>query len=142
MAVNWQAIEAEYVTTDISLRDLADKWSVAFATIGRKSGRANWAEKRETHDNKVITKAVQKAGIREVVINSDYIEDMKQAARMVSSTYLSVAARIQVEQNLKDMDTFARAMSAQLANNALLFGTEEARTITLKLSPELKDLAK
>lgn len=142
MAVNWQAIEAEYVTTDISLRDLADKWSVAFATIGRRSGKLNWADKRETHKKNVITQAIQRANNKEVVINSDFLADMKQAARMVSSTYLSVAARIQVEQNLKDMDTFARAMSAQLANNALLFGTEEARTITLKLSPELKDLAK
>ena len=47
--VQWAKLQAEYVNTSITLKALADKYSVPVATVKRISARNKWGEKRRAY---------------------------------------------------------------------------------------------
>lgn len=57
---DWVSIKAEYISTGISLRDLAKKHGVSFSSLGKKSSREHWKDERTETGNKVETKVKQK----------------------------------------------------------------------------------
>lgn len=57
---DWLAIKAEYISTGISLRDLAEKHGVSFSSLGKKAMRERWKDERTETGNKVATKVKQK----------------------------------------------------------------------------------
>ena len=46
---DWQAIKAEYITTDTSYRKLAAKYGVTYNVIGEKSREEGWRALRDQH---------------------------------------------------------------------------------------------
>ena len=58
MSIDWKNIETEYVTSDISQRQLAEKYGICRSTIGKKAAEGNWIEKRNKHRDSVVTKTV------------------------------------------------------------------------------------
>ena len=59
-AVNWEAAKTEYISGDCSYRDLAKKYGVSNAQIGKKAGREKWPELRKKHREKVVSDLVRK----------------------------------------------------------------------------------
>lgn len=59
---DWQAIEADYVTGKLSLRDLAAKHGCVLSTIGRQASNGDWDSKREQyrHDNATAVQEAKK----------------------------------------------------------------------------------
>jgi uncharacterized protein YjcR len=57
---DWIAVKTEYITTRMSYRELADKWSVSFRTLADRAKRENWTGEREAYRNKTVSKTVQK----------------------------------------------------------------------------------
>ncbi len=57
---DWNAIRAEYITTNISYRKLAEKAGVPFRTLADHARKESWAQGREKHRNSVVNKTVQK----------------------------------------------------------------------------------
>ena len=53
---DWQKIRAEYITTDISYRKLADKYGLDQATIARRAKKEDWVSKRQHHADKTQAK--------------------------------------------------------------------------------------
>lgn len=53
---DWEKIKAEYITTDISVRDLAQKHGVHYTTIGKKASKEGWQELRQQQTNTTLTK--------------------------------------------------------------------------------------
>lgn len=62
---NWEIIKTEYITTDISLRRLADKYEVSRTTLTRRCGLEKWVDKRSQYKSKVETKTLEKSANRE-----------------------------------------------------------------------------
>lgn len=60
MSVDWLKIKTEYVTTQISTRDLAKKHGLSHSQIARRSSKEGWASLRETARNETETLCVQK----------------------------------------------------------------------------------
>lgn len=58
---DWEKIKTEYVTSDISLRDLAKKNGVSMNTISKYCKKEGWVKAREDYCAKVSKKAVQKS---------------------------------------------------------------------------------
>lgn len=56
--MDWNKIKTEYITTDASYRDLAEKYDVPRVTIGRIGKAENWVELRRQHEAKVLTKTL------------------------------------------------------------------------------------
>lgn len=60
MLPNWEDIKAEYVTSDISYRNLADKHGVNHSTLIKRAGKDKWVAARKKYKNAVVNKVVQK----------------------------------------------------------------------------------
>ena len=56
---DWEKIKAEYITTDISVRDLAQKHGVHYTTIGKKASKEGWQTQRQQQTNTTLTKILQ-----------------------------------------------------------------------------------
>ena len=58
--MNWNDIKLEYVTSDLSYRELADKHGISFSSLSKMAVRDKWARDRNRHRKKVATKVEQK----------------------------------------------------------------------------------
>ena len=59
---DWKTIETEYVTSDISHRELCEKYGICRSTISKKASEDQWTEKRNNHRAKTVSKAVNAVG--------------------------------------------------------------------------------
>lgn len=57
---DWNKIKTEYITTDISYRDLAKKHGVPQTTLFERGRKEKWVDLREQHRSKAETKALDK----------------------------------------------------------------------------------
>ena len=63
--IDWKTIETEYVTTDISHRELCEKYGICRSTISKKASEDKWTEKRNKHRAKTVSKAVSAVGTKQ-----------------------------------------------------------------------------
>ena len=54
----WEAIRNEYITSDISTRDIAKKYGICVATVYKHSGKEKWVERRIEHE-RTVNEAVE-----------------------------------------------------------------------------------
>lgn len=47
-AVDWDALELEYVLGDMTYHELADKHELSRSTVGNQASKRNWSDKRDT----------------------------------------------------------------------------------------------
>ena len=57
--VDWNAIRAEYISTNISQRQLAKKYGVTYATIRNKAETSGWLDLRDEAQRKSNAQATQ-----------------------------------------------------------------------------------
>jgi len=70
---DWVSIKAEYITTDISTRALAEKSGVSYASLRRRAEKEHWADERKTTERKVSAKVAQKVARVKVAHETDRI---------------------------------------------------------------------
>jgi len=58
---DWQAIKAEYITTDTSYRKLAKKYGISHVQIGNVGKEENWVELRKQYLDEALAKTVDNA---------------------------------------------------------------------------------
>jgi DNA repair exonuclease SbcCD ATPase subunit len=56
---NWELVETEFITGDISYRKLAEKHSVSFNTLKSKASRDNWAKRKKDFKKGITTKIIK-----------------------------------------------------------------------------------
>lgn len=66
MAIDWEKIRTEYVTTSTSYRKLSEKHGVSFSVIGERAREEGWAEQRTQHRNKTYTKTLDRISSKQV----------------------------------------------------------------------------
>lgn len=66
MALDWEAIKTEYITTETSLSKLAKKYGTTKQIIGRKSSSEKWVEQRRRYVDETLTKTLRKHQERDV----------------------------------------------------------------------------
>ena len=65
MKYDWPKIEQEYVTGDMGLRELADKYHIAMSTLSKHAKVSDFVGKREKYRTKVGQKALTRASTRD-----------------------------------------------------------------------------
>lgn len=92
---DWQAIRTEYITSRISLKDLANKHGIRLATVTERSRTEGWVDLRKLYIDKAIRKTIDK-------------ESTKMANRL--SKELAVADKISdvLTKALEDAEQFRR----------------------------------
>lgn len=61
MAINadWLKIQNEYITTEISQRDIAKKYGISWNTLSKRANREEWARKRKEYYDKSAKRSQQ-----------------------------------------------------------------------------------
>lgn len=70
---DWVSIKAEYISTGISTRSLAEKSGVSYASLRRRAEKEHWADERKTTERKVSAKVAQKVALVKVAHEADRI---------------------------------------------------------------------
>jgi predicted DNA-binding protein YlxM (UPF0122 family) len=77
MSINWNKIKTEYITTDISYRDIAEKYEISKTAIEKQSEKENWINERRQYKDELKTKVIEAAGYNE----AEAIRKMKEKER-------------------------------------------------------------
>lgn len=64
--VDWLAVKTEYVTTDTSYRELAQKYGVHYTNIAKRAKKEDWQQLRQQQTNATQTKMIQAVERRKV----------------------------------------------------------------------------
>lgn len=78
---DWVSIRNEYISTQISTRDLAKKYGVSHSQIARRSSKEGWTEKRKTLRNKTETLCIQKTAEAVSDLQADRITLLMSASQ-------------------------------------------------------------
>lgn len=65
MSADWNRIKTEYITTDISLRKLAQKHGIRYATVQDRSKKEGWITLRDQHRTSTVSKSISKISDRQ-----------------------------------------------------------------------------
>lgn len=60
--MDWNQIKTEYITSDVSYRNLCEKYGVGRSSLGERASKEGWKRLRDEFRDKTVTKAVQKNG--------------------------------------------------------------------------------
>ena len=58
--VNWAEVKSEYLTTEISLERIADKYGISRSTIKRRSVREGWVEEKNARKDAFVEEVIQR----------------------------------------------------------------------------------
>lgn len=86
--VNWDAVKAEYITTDIGQRKLAEKYNAPIATLIRRCAAEGWVEARKRYKSDVMAKTLKKTANREAGKLAKLIqatENLMEVAELVTA---------------------------------------------------------
>lgn len=84
---DWKAIKTEYITTDISQRQLAKKHKVPANAIYRRSTNEGWVEARKRHKSKVMAKTTEKIANKEANRLAKLMETTGMAIDVVTKAF-------------------------------------------------------
>lgn len=100
---DWQAIKAEYITTDTSYRKLAKKYDVGYQAICHRSKEEGWIAERNQYKNKTVSKAIEKISSQQANklarINSladKLLEKLEQAAGELDKVIIVHKEKVEV----------------------------------------------
>ena len=78
--IDWIAIKNEYISTNVSYRDLAEKYNISKNQISNKAQEEKWQELRKKQRDKIGTKLGQKTADKIVKAEVDRIENVLKTA--------------------------------------------------------------
>ena len=97
--VDWVRIKAEYVSGNISYRELAKKYGVSYTTLSRYAGADNWVKARQEYKTKATSKVLSKCMADDVRKEVDKLQRMRNSADKLSTI---------IEKSLEDAEQFNR----------------------------------
>jgi hypothetical protein len=84
MKYDWQKIEQEYVTGNMPLRELEEKYHISKSTIAKHANDAKFVEKRTKYKEKVAKKALTRASTRDARAISRIMTAAERTIRKLS----------------------------------------------------------
>lgn len=135
MELNWEAIEHEYVTTGISLRDLAEKHGAIAKTVMRHCKKGEWSRKRDEYVRNVSAKCTQISADHDIAAILSQREEILLAYKDGVRALRRVAAQM-ADGTLvgsKDVTEVAKAILMYLDGDERLFGAKEEATPSIEV---------
>ena len=135
---DWQKIRAEYITTDISYRKLADKYGLDQATVARRAKKEDWVSKRQHHADKTQAK----------ILNADTKNKADRVGRLMTvADKLLKKVELAVDQEgpisagaIKNLsDALKNIRETQMIRSELDIREQEARITKLQKEVQRED---
>jgi len=82
--IDWDKIKAEYITTKISQRKLAEKYGISVSALAARSSAEKWVELKEQFRNKTIAKTIEKTSTKRANRLQKLIDNTERAIEVAS----------------------------------------------------------
>ena len=82
--VDWAKLKVEYITTDISQREMAAKYGIGTMAISTRSKNEGWVAARKRYKDKTVAKSIEKSSVR----------DADRLARLMDTTSKAVEVAV------------------------------------------------
>lgn len=110
--VNWAEVKSEYLTTEISLERIADKYGISRSTIKRRSVREGWVEEKNARKDAFVEEVIQKVVEKDTENAINRLEHLQGTANRlgeliraeVESAWTRREARLKVNAFLTETD--------------------------------------
>ena len=148
--MDWEKIKLEYITADVSYRELSEKYGVSLSSLSKTAVKDKWSKQRSKHRKKIATKVQQKIvnkKVRELekeIGIAEAISDILHAAVSHPDQFIAIC-----EEDGKERYSFGRINDALDALKKLegskrsLYGIlSEKEKAAIELSREKLDIAK
>lgn len=112
VSADWNKIKTEYITTDISLRKIAEKYGLRYATVQARSNKEGWITLRDRHRTDTVSKSVSRIGD-------------KQAAKMARIEGITDKLLIKLEQAVDELDLEIIKRRTKIEQGGLEITTEQ-----------------
>lgn len=129
MDVNWDAVKAAYVTTELSHKQLAKKFGLTPTAVSRRSSAEGWVAARVAYRAEVAARAVDAAGNAEVDRLGKIINAANSMAAVIESAFSDPD---QFHRHIVlDMDTMVEKQFDKLDSKAIKDFTGALKDMTL-----------
>ena len=101
MATDWAKLRSEYITTSITLRELADKHGIKAAGVMRRAANEYWEAERKQESAKVSSAVINaSAEVRVAELDKFNADDLKMA-RAIRARAAQMMATVTSPQDLR-----------------------------------------
>lgn len=164
MSVDWLSIETEYITSDISLRKIADKYDVSFATVRHRSKTEEWVKKRKEYKHNIVTASTQNSACKEIdrlnklqncsnkldELLSNFIDTSGKTLSAMDLNFLtrSLKDAVNIKRDVYNVLTTAQEEKMRIDNEKLKLEQQKAQAdkvdnnITVVFKGEIEEYAK
>ncbi len=75
--IAWEKIKHEYISTDVSYKDLAKKYGVSLRSIAGKAADEDWTKQKENYCINLASKLHQKTAEKQAESFAEYVSEMR-----------------------------------------------------------------
>jgi hypothetical protein len=93
----WKRIKSEYLKTNISLREIAEKYKISLSSLSCRSRKENWVNEKKKTQKELEEKCLQKAINREVkrrvtefTKNKDFVSIVEFLLEIIQSLAIKI----------------------------------------------------
>lgn len=145
--MNWKEIKTDYITSDLSYRQLAQKYSVSFSTLSKYAAKHNWPTYRKKHRDKVVSDAAEKIGAKEVNRLAKVAQASDRLARYIAKVTRQTAMLEREEgkpdtRAIRDLTASLRDLTAVIRDVYDIPTLKEQRAYDLAIQRLEMDLAR
>lgn len=144
---DWIKIKAEYVTGNISFRNLAKKYKCSYSTLQKRATREDWVSDKEKHTSEVVAKSVAKIESQQVArasriidIANKILDKMEKSVDMIDPCdrqgfrYLTAALKDIKEIQMVKSEADLREQEARIAQLQKSIKTDEtSNEVTIRI---------
>lgn len=106
--IDWLKIKTEYISTRISMRDLAAKHSISYSTLDKRARKERWASERVAHGGKVEANVRQKTAAAIASKEADRFTRHMAAYDQLLDTALDILNLYKDKRTKKDVYTLEK----------------------------------
>ena len=139
--INWNAIRTDYITSNLSYRDLEAKYGVCYRQIAKKGKAEGWRSQRSQHNHNVVTKILDDDA-EQKVSSFERLESVADKVLDKVEAYIDACSPTAIDtQSLKHISGVLRDIK-EVKRNRKDLEEQDARIAKLRKEAEKEDVSK
>ena len=136
--INWNAIRTDYITSNVSYRDLEEKYGVCYRQIAKKGKAEGWGSQRSQHNTNVVTKILDD-DIEQKVSSIERLESVADKVLKKVEAYIDACDPTAIDtQSMKHISGVLKDIKDVMRNRKDL-DEQDARISKLRKEAEQED---
>ena len=139
-SADWDRLKLEYLSGNLSLRELADKHGVAAGTILAAASRGHWVKERETLNTTAYSEAFGTRKAELIALISSQSDREREAAEAIRVKALEMMEAVQTPQDLRAV-ALSLESSQRIARISLNLPVIQAKPLDQRHDKSARDMS-